>query len=50
MLLNWQEERKPVLGIYYGMQFLSHIDGEIKVNGHVKKIHRFNLQVPSNFP
>ena len=53
MLLNWaRKKRKPVLGICYGMQFLSHIDGmKLKKSmDMLKKYIRFNLQVPSNFP
>ena len=53
MLLNWaRKKRKPVLGICYGMQFLSHIDGMKlkKVNGHVKKIHKIQSSSSFKFP
>ena len=52
-LLNWaKKNKKPVLGICYGMQFLSHKDGIKlkKINGHVKKNHKIQSFLSYEFP
>lgn len=52
-LLKWaKKNKKPVLGICYGMQFLSHKDGTrlIKIKGHIKKVNTIKSTFSYNFP
>jgi len=52
-LIHWaKKNKKPVLGICYGMQILSHFDGVKlrKINGHVRRFNRIKSLYKYDFP